>query len=318
MGAFLYIDVAHNGFGNDGNALHEVTDKLGTLDGVFSCIFKQQIGFKADKVRFILLYEVLEFRRIVFAGKGVRIVTVGQEANFYVHAFFQQHVNTSDRGLYTGSVTVVEHCHVVGEAMNHPDLSGCQCCARRGNHILYARLVHGNDVRITFYQKTTVLFYNGLFGKVYAIQLVAFMINFRFRRVDVLHLDTFGGTGKYASSEGHHLAGESMYRKDDPPPEAVAQSVVVRFVAEAGLDEIIFFVSFIQGFQSEGVVALGTVTQLKLLDDVIAEAAAAEIGHADASAVNMVLQDILEVVAGKVVYDKEAFPFALCYLFLTG
>ena len=29
-----------------------------------------------------------------------------------------------------------------------------------------------------------------------------------------------------------------MYRKDDPPPEAVAQSVVVRLVAEAGLDTV--------------------------------------------------------------------------------
>ena len=54
----------HNGFGNDGNALQKVSDKLGTLDGVFSCIFQQQIGFEADKVRFILLYEGLELRRI--------------------------------------------------------------------------------------------------------------------------------------------------------------------------------------------------------------------------------------------------------------
>ena len=88
MGALLDIDIAHNGFGNDGNALHKVSYKLGALDGVFSCIFKQQIGFKADKVRFILLYEILEFRRIVFASKGVRVVPVGQEANFDVHAFF--------------------------------------------------------------------------------------------------------------------------------------------------------------------------------------------------------------------------------------
>ena len=129
--------------------------------------------------------------------------------------------------------------------MNHPDLSGCQCCTRRSNHILYARLVHGNDVCITFDQKATILFHNGLFGKVYAVQLVAFMINFRFRRVDVLYLDAFGGTGKHTSSESYHLAGESVYRKDDPPPEAVTQSVVVCFVAEAGLDEIVFFVSFL-------------------------------------------------------------------------
>ena len=289
MGALLDIDITHNGFGNDGNALHKVSDKLGTLDGVFSCIFQQQIGFEADKVRFILLYEGLELRRIVFACKGVRVVTVGQEADFDVHAFFQQHINTSDRGLYTGSVTVVEHCHIVGETMNHPDLSGCQCRARRGNHILYARLVHGNDIRITFDQKATVLFHNGLFGKIYAIQFIAFMINFRFRRVDVLHLDAFGGAGKHTSPESHHLTGESVYRKDDPPPEAVAQSVVVRLVAEAGLDKIILFIAFFQSFLGKGIVALGTIAQLELLDDVIPEAAAAEIGHADTLSVYVVL-----------------------------
>lgn len=52
----------------------------------------------------------------------------------------------------------------------------------------YAALVHGNDIRISFDQKATVLTDNCLFGEINAIKLTTLMIDFRFRRIDVLHL----------------------------------------------------------------------------------------------------------------------------------
>ena len=126
------------------------------------------------------MYELPELGRIMFAGKRVRVVSVGQEAHLNIHAFFQQHVNTSYRSLDAGCITVVKHRHVIGEAVNQADLSRCQGSARRSHYVLYAGLVHGDNIGIAFHQKTPVLLYNRLFGKVDAIQLITLMVNFRF------------------------------------------------------------------------------------------------------------------------------------------
>ena len=153
----------------------------------------------------MLLYELLELGRVMFAGKRVRVVSVGQEAHFNVHAFFQQHVDPPDRSLDTGCIPVVQYGHVVGEAVNQTDLPRCQRSARRGHHIFYTGLVHGYDVRIAFHQEATVLLHNSLLGEIDTVQFVAFMIDCRFGRVDILHLDSFCGTGKYTAAESHHF-----------------------------------------------------------------------------------------------------------------
>ena len=105
----------------------------------------------------------------MFAGKRVRVVTVGKKADFDVHSFFKEHINAADRSLDTCCVAVVKHSHVVGEPVNHTDLSRCKGCSRGSNHILYAGLMHGDYVRVAFNQKATVLFYNSLFGKIYTV-----------------------------------------------------------------------------------------------------------------------------------------------------
>ena len=66
----------------------------------------------------------------MFPGKAVRIVSVRKQADFYVHPFFQQHVNTPDTGFDSGAVTIIEYSDVIGEAMDHPYLFGCQCRTR--------------------------------------------------------------------------------------------------------------------------------------------------------------------------------------------
>ena len=64
--------------------------------------------------------------------------------------------------------------------------------------------------------------------------------------------------------------------------------------------------------------ALGAVTQLELLDDVVAEATAAQVGHADVAPLVRVAQGVAEVVAGKLVDDEEAVAFGLCGLLFGG
>ena len=69
------------------------------------------------------------FFSIVFAGKTVGVVAVGQEQHFYVHTFLQQHIDTAQRGFDAGGVAVVEHCQVVGEAVDEAYLLIRKRCA---------------------------------------------------------------------------------------------------------------------------------------------------------------------------------------------
>ena len=102
----------------------------------------------------------------MFAGKRVRVVSVRQQTYFDIHAFFQQHVNPSDRGFDACYVTVIEYGNVVGETMNQTNLPRSQCGSRRGDYVFYARLVHRDNVRVSLDQETSVLLDNSLFGKI--------------------------------------------------------------------------------------------------------------------------------------------------------
>ena len=105
----------------------------------------------------------------MLAGKGVGVVTVGKQADFDIHALFKQHIDTADRGLDTCRITVIKHGHVVGEAVNHADLSRCKCRSRRSDNVLYAGLMHGNDIRVAFNKETAVLFHYRLLGTIDAV-----------------------------------------------------------------------------------------------------------------------------------------------------
>ena len=266
----------------------------------------------------MLLDELAELGAVVLPGEGVGVFAVGQEADLDVHPLLQQHVDAAQGGLDAGGVAVIEDGEVVGEAVYQLDLVGGQGRARGGHHVLHAALVHGDDVRVALHQVAAVLLDDGLLGLVDAVEFVALVVDFRLGRVDVLHLDALGGGGQHAPAEGHDLAAQRVEGEDDAAPEAVAQAVVVRLVAEAGLDEEVALVALGQGFLGEGVVALGAVAQLELLDGVVAEAAAAQVGQADVAPLVRVAQGAAEVVVGKLVDDEEAVALGLCGLLLVG
>ena len=66
------------------------------------------------------------------------------------------------------------------------------------------------------------------------------------------------------------------------------------------------------------VAALGAESQLKLLDDVVAKSALTEVAHSDGLSVAMVVEDVLEILVGKVVDEEEALADALCLLLFVG
>ena len=93
------------------------------LIGISSRVFHQKVGLEADEIFLVLMDECLEFFRIMFAGEGVRVVSVRKQAYFDVHAFFQQHIDSADRGFDTGYVTVIEYGNVIGETVDQTNLS---------------------------------------------------------------------------------------------------------------------------------------------------------------------------------------------------
>ena len=81
--------------------------------------------------------ELLKLGGIVFTGKRIRVVAVGQKADFNVHSFFQQHVNTTDGGFDAGHVTVVEYSNVIGKTVDKAYLAGSQRSSGRSDHIFH-------------------------------------------------------------------------------------------------------------------------------------------------------------------------------------
>ena len=124
LAAFLHIDRTDNRVRDDSNAPHDVADESGTFDWVAAGIVEQQVGLEADEVHFVRVDIILIICRIVLAGEAVRIVAVGQEDDFDVHTFFEQHVDAAEGSLDTGHVAVIKHGDVVREAVDEADLSG--------------------------------------------------------------------------------------------------------------------------------------------------------------------------------------------------
>ena len=124
LGAFFDVDVAHDGLRDDGDALHDAAYQFGAADGVFAGVFEQQVGLEADEVCLMFLNELAELCSVVLAGERVGVVAIGEEADFDVHALFEQHVDASQRCLDACHVAVVEDGDVGGEAVYHPYLRG--------------------------------------------------------------------------------------------------------------------------------------------------------------------------------------------------
>ena len=57
--------------------------------------------------------------------------------------------------------------------------------------------------------------------------------------------------------------------------------------------------------------ALGTISQLEFLDDIIPETAVAKVSHTDTATVYVVLQYILKIVAGEVIDNEQTLALTL-------
>ena len=68
----------------------------------------------------------------------------------------------------------------------------------------------------------------------------------------------------------------------------------------------------------EGITLIEREAQLKFADDIVPKAAAAKVLHTDGHAVDIFMENLLEILGGPLVDDEHRLPFVFAFLFFIG
>ena len=150
--------------------------------------------------------------------------------------------------------------------MQNIDLVLAQRCTRVSHHILYATLVHGNHIGITFHHIHAIFLHNGFLCLEDAIQLTLFMENFRIGRIDILLCNTFSARVEQSPAKGYHLATQANPRKDYTSCITIRQLSVFSFIANScSLDHRFFSVVHLDlGFKRSQVLLVESLSHCSL------------------------------------------------------
>ena len=85
---------------------------------------------------------ILDFLQCMAAGEIVRILTVRQKHYLHVHTLFQHQADTSERRLYTCTITIVDDRYIVRELSDQTDLIHSKGRAAGSHYIIDSQLVH--------------------------------------------------------------------------------------------------------------------------------------------------------------------------------
>ena len=153
----------------------------------------------------------------------------------------------------TSLITVVEQHDVLGEAPQNLDLVRRECRSRVGHHVLYATLVHGDDVSIAFHHIHAVVFGNLLLGLIQTIQLLFLVVDVRVGRVDIFLLHALCTAVEQSAAEGHHLTTHGEPREYDAAGIAVHQrAIVLAPITETGLQQELLLVAGLLSRRRQG------------------------------------------------------------------
>ena len=121
--------------------------------------------------------------------------------------------------------------------MEHANLINRECCSTVGNNILYATLVHRDNIRIAFHHIDKVMFGYSLLGLEDPIQLSFLVIDNTIGRIDVLLTDTFRTRIQQTTTEGDYLSTYTDPREHHSTIESVNQFAILTFKAESNLHQ---------------------------------------------------------------------------------
>ena len=254
----------------------------------------------------------------VFASEAIRVVIIGQEQHFQVHALHEQHVRSAKGGMNARSIAVVDQGDVAGETVERMDLVNTQGRPGVGHNVLYTTLVHGNHVGVALDHIDAIFLRNGLLGLIDAIKLVVLVIDITVGRVDILLIDAFRAQIEYPTTEAHHLTADTNPRKNDAPRIAVDHFPTVVSIANSGLEQEFVLITLLPSRTTEGEAVGQIETQSEFADNIVAETTRTEILHSHRHTVNVMMQHVLEIACGPLVHDEHTLAQALFLLFFIG
>ena len=184
---------------------------------------------------------VLDLLQSMPAGKIIGIHSVRKKNHLDVESLLQNQVDSTQCGLYSGTVTVIDDGDVVGELADEPDLFDRKRCSAGCNDIGDTQLVHREHVKIALNKDTLVLTRNFILGEIDSVQRPALHIDLRFLGIHVFRDGLVGLES--SATESDHSAADRMYREDHAVMECVHHPAVVIFLAQAGIEEVLFLVS---------------------------------------------------------------------------
>ena len=300
-----------------GDALHDGIDRLASLHRVGDTL-EHDVGLKLDEVGLVVGDILSELLRRMVASETVRVVTIWQEEHLHVHLLLQEHVGTSQGGMNTSGITIVEQHDIIGKAVQEANLVHTQCRSRVRHHVLDATLVHGDDIGISLHHKHTVLLGDGFLRLIESIEFSFLMINLAIRRVDILLVHALGTAIQHTTTERHHLATHTEPREDGTTGETVEvlSRLLVRGNQHTGRCQILRIIPLLDSSISERRPLIKGEAQLEFLDDVITESTASEILHTDGTTIDIILKDILEVFRRPLIDDEHRLTLTLSLLFL--
>ena len=143
------------------------------------------------------------------------------------------------------------------------------------------------------------------------------MVDFGVGGVDVFLLHALGGGVELATTEGNHLAADVKPGEDSTAGKTVVDAALTAN-GESGLLKKLVLEALAAGLATHRVATGEGKAQLKLLDDVVADAATAEIGTPDGLTVDVVLQYLMEVATSPLVDDEHRLAIRLLTLLLVA
>ena len=123
--------------------------------------------------------------------------------------------------MYACRVAVVKQGDVRREAVQYVYLMHRKRRTRVSHYVLYAALMHGDDVGVALHHVHTVFLGYRLLSLIDAIQLAVLVVNLRVGRVDVLLVHALCARVEQSSAEAHHLSADAYPREDNASGIAV-------------------------------------------------------------------------------------------------
>ena len=252
------------------------------------------------------------------ARERVGVLGLGQQHHAHVHPLFQDHVDTTQRGVDTRRIAVVDDRDVLRKAVQQVYLLRRERRSGRRHDVLHPGLVHRNHVGITLDHDGEVLLLNGFLGEIEAVQFAFLAVYLALGGVQVL--GDLLVRAERAASEGHDAARDVVHGENHPVAEPVVERpVALALQRKPRRDEKLLFVTRRQGVLRHPVALRGAESESEFLDRGVGHPALlAEVGQSHALSFGLALEVVGEILRGPAVQGEHRLAVVVASHLLLG